>query len=220
MSGAVHLTWGLADQPWDAATTDAARARVPDAILDHMPNYRRWQDVQMGLLGKLLLEQCLVEAGLEPDLVARMSWSDIGRPQLPVPGDFNITHSGGLAACAYDPTGRLGLDAERIQHVPLDELVDALSPREEEGIRRAEDRDTEFCRVWTYKEAVIKADGRGVGIGLSRIDSQDAEVELDGMRWFVRPLTLHPRFACHLATERPDRELCIHECSVSELLAR
>jgi len=199
----VQLLWTLCDEQWDDATLAAVRARVPEHMCARMPNYRRWQDVQMGLSGKLLLLQCLRRAGITTAIVERMTWSATGRPDLPIEGDFNVSHSGGLVVCAYTPRGRLGVDVEKIHHVPLEELADALSDPERASIEAMQDQDTEFFRVWTFKEAVIKADGRGVGLGLKRIDSRAQRVDLDGDVWQVVPVALHPDYWCHVACDRP-----------------
>jgi 4'-phosphopantetheinyl transferase len=83
--------------------------------------------------------------------------------------DVNITHSRGMVACAVGTECLVGIDAE-----PLDRDVDLASATE---ILSADERcwlsrqplseaKGKFLRLWTLKEAVIKADGRGFGLPL------------------------------------------------------
>lgn len=217
-TAAVQLLWTRSTEPWDEATLQAARDRVPDALLDAMPRYRRWQDVQMGLCGKLLLARVLLGAGLDPTILAQMSWSDTKRPSLPLDGDFNLSHSGGLIACAYSPDVRLGLDVELVRQVPLEDIVQALSPEERSTLHAATNSDIEFFRIWTFKEAVIKADGRGVGLDLPAIDSLGDRVRVDDSQWHVRRLQLHDGYDAHLASDRAELAVDSREVTLDELL--
>ena len=175
-AGAVLVLWTLVREPWAEPTTERARAAVPAAWLQRMPNYRRWQDVQMGLAGKLLLRSGLDQLGVDEQLHDRMEWSDSGRPSLPIAGDFNLTHSDGLVACAFSTGGPIGLDVEPIARFPVDDLDQVLTDGERGELKSTADPATEWCRIWTFKEAVIKADGRGVAAsGCERIDSHRDE---------------------------------------------
>jgi 4'-phosphopantetheinyl transferase len=203
MTAAVHVLWSLCAQRWDEETTRAATELVPAHLRARMPRYRRWQDVQMGLCGKLLLARALDRHGPGRAALAQMSWSDAGRPALPCAGDFNVTHGGGLVACARIAEGRIGVDVEELRALPLEDLAAALTPRERRAVEQSARRDDELCRIWTFKEAVVKGDGRGVGIDLQSIDSTEPRVTLDGVVWHVQRLALDGAFVCHVATDRP-----------------
>lgn len=214
----VQMVWTRSTEQWDADTLRAARALVPEALLAHMPRYRRWQDVQMGLCGKLLLAHLLRRAGIDRGAVAAMTWNAEHRPALPVEGDFNLSHSGGLVACARGPRVRLGLDVEHIHPVPVEDIAFALSDAERRKLDAAGNAQSEFFRMWTFKEAVIKADGRGVGIDLRTVDSLSDVAEVDGVRWHVRRLRLHGEYDAHLACDRDGAVVELAEVEVSDLL--
>ncbi len=212
------VLWTRTERPWQPTALALARERVPLAILARMPRYRRWQDLQMGLLGKLLLRAGLRTLGHDPDCLQAMTWSAIGRPALPWSGDFNLSHSGGVVACALSAELRVGLDVERVHAIGADDLARVLTDGERAAIAAAADPSAETCRIWTFKEAVVKADGRGVGIDLQRIDSRRAAVEVDGVTWHVRPLALPAPVACHLATDRAAAAPPLTEVAEAELL--
>jgi 4'-phosphopantetheinyl transferase len=83
----------------------------------------------------------------------------------------------------------------------------------------AADAQAEFFRMWTFKEAVIKADGRGVGLDLTRVSSLGSVAEVEGARWHVRRIPLHEGYDAHLACDRDDIALAIDEAALATLIA-
>jgi len=142
----------------------------------------------------------------------------LARPSLPIDGDFNLSHSDGVVVCALSPTDRIGIDIEPIDRFPVRDIDQVLGDGERAAIDRAADPAREWCRVWTFKEAVIKADGRGVAAGLERIDSHSSTVKLDGESWHVQPVALHSEFCCHLASGSSPIEVDVHEIMLDALL--
>lgn len=79
---------------------------------------------------------------------------------------FSLTHTDALVACAFATRGGVGIDVEGIDaDRPLDGLVEiAFSDREAAWWRRlptARDRAQAFFTIWTLKESLLKASGRG-----------------------------------------------------------
>lgn len=99
--------------------------------------------------------------------------SSYGKPfaqvdEMPNPISFNVSHSGSHGLIAVAPHGRLGVDVEeRISRDDLGSLTDAvLGPSEEREFARlcGKRRTHFFFRMWTLKEALIKA----LGVGFSQ----------------------------------------------------
>jgi 4'-phosphopantetheinyl transferase len=88
---------------------------------------------------------------------------------------FNVTHSHGLGAIAFTTVGEVGIDVEAIQHnIESHELAIANFTRNEAAIIAAErtqqGKALTFFRLWTRKEAVLKAAGGGLLHGLDTVD--------------------------------------------------
>ncbi|MFD0025475.1 4'-phosphopantetheinyl transferase family protein [Streptomyces sp. NPDC058382] len=70
----------------------------------------------------------------------------------------------------------VGVDAEAIRELPVDELArNVLTPRERESVLAAPAgllRSRAFLRCWTRKEAVLKATGVGIVTDLSRLETR------------------------------------------------
>lgn len=78
---------------------------------------------------------------------------------------FNLSHCDGLVTCAVSQLVELGIDVENLDRCAPLELADAcFAPAEEGwlGSLPAAARQTGFFRLWTLKEAYIKATGRGL----------------------------------------------------------
>lgn len=116
---------------------------------------------------RMLLAQSL---GAEPAAI-EFKYSSYGKPSLA--GDwataglqFNLSHSQNLALFALAAQNPVGVDVEEIHPVPnLAELVDLVFSTAEAGeLRRLPDEEKEktFFRIWTRKEACLKATGVGM----------------------------------------------------------
>ncbi len=103
----------------------------------------------------------------------RFSRTAYGKPQLEETRlQFNLSHSGDrlVVAAAWDRP--LGVDVERLRPVPRMTALArrCFAPPELEAWQGlpAAARQRAFFRFWTLKEAFVKADGRGLALGVTR----------------------------------------------------
>lgn len=97
-----------------------------------------------------------------------------GRPILVWPDneptlDFNLSHAGELIACAIVSNGRIGIDIEPVdREVNIQQASHFFSKIELEELYLLppEQQKEHFLRLWTLKEAYIKAQGQGLSIPL------------------------------------------------------
>lgn len=88
---------------------------------------------------------------------------------------FNWSHSGGRALVAIARSVQPGIDLEhRMRRAARDVLALAqrfFAPQEARalGAIPPEQRGLAFLRLWTIKEAALKAEGRGLAYGLHRV---------------------------------------------------
>ncbi len=109
----------------------------------------------------------------------RFEVGDHGKPRiegLPASHDpalsFNLSHSGDLAVLAVSRDGEVGVDVERVRDIDLRIARRYFTGREAEEIAAAESSHqlAAFFRVWTAKEAVVKATGEGIRRGLDTFE--------------------------------------------------
>ncbi|MEO8810674.1 MAG: 4'-phosphopantetheinyl transferase superfamily protein [Rhodanobacter sp.] len=146
-----------------------------------------------------------------------------GRPQLDQRHgsvlDFNWSHSGDHALIAIARGIVPGIDVERRRPKPRalpiaqrffsSDETDALAALPEEA------RASAFFEVWTAKEAVLKAHGRGIGYGLERLRILSTPERLrllqfegeDVARWQLQRLMVAPDLIAALAWRGPPRTI-------------
>ncbi|MBN8742056.1 MAG: hypothetical protein BGP24_17825 [Lysobacterales bacterium 69-70] len=134
---------------------------------------------------------------------------------------FNLSHSGAAAALAIARGVELGVDLETPGRVrPFVALARRyFRPAEAQAVEdaAAADRETVFLRLWTAKEAVLKALGRGLAFGLDRLEFDLAAprprlawIADDGgtaAHWQLRALPVAAPRIGHLAWRGAAREL-------------
>ncbi|HWI09093.1 MAG TPA: 4'-phosphopantetheinyl transferase superfamily protein [Solirubrobacteraceae bacterium] len=206
-SEVVYAFVAVAGQPSasdEALLDDSERARAERFV--RLEDHDRFVLAHAAL--RLLLARCL---GVEPATV-RYAQRAHGKPGLGADLarlEFNMSHSGRLGLLAVARDRPVGVDVEAVRG-----MADALSiadtqfsALEREALRALapSERRPAFFRCWTRKEAVIKADGEGLGRPLSSFDvdlapgSTAALTSFDGRPaelagWSLRDLAAPPGY--------------------------
>jgi 4'-phosphopantetheinyl transferase len=144
------------------------------------------QDRLIYVAAHVMLRRVLREYldGAEPAIIR----NPLGRPELATgPGggpalSFSLTHTRGFAACAISNEACIGIDAEDIRRpIAIGEMARRwYAPKEVVLLERIpkERRAEMFFRIWTLKEAILKATGHGLRIEppLFSVDPERAQV--------------------------------------------
>jgi 4'-phosphopantetheinyl transferase len=149
---------------------------------------------------------------LAPQAV-RFSYLEHGKPALgPAHASairFNLAHSGDLALYAVTLAHRIGIDVERIgnrNHLAIAERY--FSPREIAALKSASEAEQAliFYRIWSRKEAIVKAVGTGLSMPLSSFsvaaDGEPETLELAHEHWNLLSIATEPGFQAALATSQ------------------
>jgi 4'-phosphopantetheinyl transferase len=175
---------------------------------------------------RTLLRQILAEyVDASPERL-RFGYGAQGKPFLLDAPDlhFNLSHTADLLVVAVARGRPVGVDVEAVATDAVIDLVApvVLSPPELAMCRRlsGQTRREAFARIWTRKEAYIKADGRGLSFPLMHIDVATSEhrVRLRDdardawtacSRWTLQPVEVAPGYAATVAAEGSDwRSAC------------
>lgn len=154
-----------------AGLAAVAETLTEDAVHVWLISYTR--ELRRLPLVKILAAYLRVEA-VDVDLVD----GEFGRPALALRHgrslDFNWSHSGDRALVVVAHGMAPGIDIERLRDRPRALQVADRYFRPDETARLAAlpdaDRSLAFLRLWTAKEAVLKALGRGIAFGLERLE--------------------------------------------------
>lgn len=109
--------------------------------------------------------RCYADAqGIAVSLPPKLGFGEMGKPFLPDTPQlhFNLSHCSGLAVCLLSHT-ECGVDCESIRPCKQRVAERVCNAQELAALKAAKDADFLFTRLWTLKEAYVKA----IGIGIS-----------------------------------------------------
>ncbi|MCE6950259.1 4'-phosphopantetheinyl transferase superfamily protein [Cereibacter sphaeroides] len=147
--------------------------------------------------------------GLDPARIA-FRYNRFGRPELPGGPSFNLSHCGGLAALALCSSAAVGVDIEAIRPIERAVATRFFAPSELQALEPLAGADWEqaFFRLWTRKEAFLKAVGTGLDTPLASFDvtAEDSPrlIRAEGQRvqdWTLIHLSLAPDLPGAVAVE-------------------
>lgn len=140
--------------------TDAERARAD--------RYRFDDDRRRSIVARAATRRILSRMTGAAPLELPIVEGEHGKPALAGNEiEFNASHSGDLVALAFARATPVGIDVERRRkmHDPLGIARRFFSEAELAFVENAEDIAAAFFIVWTAKEAIVKASGKGIGAG-------------------------------------------------------
>lgn len=161
--------------------------------------YRLRDDRLRSLAGLQLLKHALQLMGYSQFRLTELISTEYGKPGIPYPADFSISHSGMLCCCVVTRKGAVGIDVERLREVNPQLGKKYLFPDD----KLPRDNLT-LLRHWTCKEAVLKATGEGLHGNLRAISIIEEDTRLFAdyhqQRWCLTPLALAEGYVAHLAS--------------------
>src|SRR3990167_385319 len=178
----------------------AARFRFPN----HRQRYIAARATLRQLLGMYL--NCLPES-------LSFIYTEHQKPFLTSPDyqalQFNLAHSDAIAIYAFNLNHAIGIDIEKVQGTFNQSVAERyFSEKENQALNTLsnEEKLLGFYRIWSRKEAIVKAVGKGFSIPLASFSvSATDELEsitLENKNWSLLPLTLHPHYQSALACNR------------------
>lgn len=114
-----------------------------------------------------------------------------GKPTLPGGPEFNVSHSGDVVLIGVTDGIPIGVDVELVREKPrLDAIARRFFSKSEADYLEALDstqRTAAFFRLWTLKEALVKAIGTGIAGNLSQTEVDTATLLDDHPRFLRMP---------------------------------
>lgn len=135
---------------------------------ERLARYRSRETAERYVVTRSLVRVVLSERLGRPPAEIEVSRTQTGKPVITDQVHFNVSHSGDLILMAVSSQRPVGVDVERRRHVPR---VGALEQRWLTETERRDfttlrglgvDESDAFLRVWSLKEARLKALGVGI----------------------------------------------------------
>ncbi len=169
---------------------------------DKISRYRRWEDAQLSLLGRVLLVK-----GME-QMNSSFEESDLKYTQYNKPYfscndiSFNISHSGKVVVCALTNLGDIGIDIEKIEPIIALDFKSHMTQNEWECINKSKDSNNSFFNYWTKKESVIKTHGKGLSIPLKSFEVKNDKTTIDSENFFLKEIMVEEGYSCYVALKK------------------
>lgn len=147
--------------------------------------YRRWEDVQRSLVGKVLIRKLISKKFQLESKDIDFYIDKYGKPFFKAQNNchFNISHSGEWIVCAIADHS-VGIDIEEVSDIDLGIAYRFFSDQEQEDLKRLSPKEQNiyFFDLWSLKESYIKKLGMGLSIPLHSftIRKKEMGITIDG----------------------------------------
>ncbi|CAA6801264.1 MAG: Unknown protein [uncultured Sulfurovum sp.] len=160
-------------------------ASLPPKMQVEVSRYTLKKDKQRTLAGKLLLLNYLTENTIFT--LFDISKTSYQKPYIKNSNlSFNISHSGDYVVCACSKFNTIGIDIEDTsQQIEFNDFHEVLSGEEFQKILNATHSLKEFYRIWTGKEGVLKAEGKGLLGEIKEVELAKNTVFFKNKKYFI-----------------------------------
>ncbi len=207
----IYVLYTTNDSPIAENTFKMYLNYLPDHLKEEVLKYRKWNDKQNCLIGKILLSlgyNQIEDRELDFNFLKR---DKFGKPYLIDSNfEFNISHTKNTVVCAFSKD-KIGIDIETVREIDLQYFETVFSIQEMKTIK-AEDIN-KFYEIWTKKEALAKAVGKGFGIDFLTIKVDDESVFYEDEQWQTNHFILNDNF-CSLVFKNPKNRIRIKCLSI------
>ena len=154
--------------------------------------YRQATSRNQHVIGRGMARRLLGSDSVAPTDIG-FGYEDYGKPYVESPTDakrpFNVAHTNGLVLCGLGDANAIeliGVDVESLARRTSTELAERFFAAPEiASLRRRPDSDQKrfFLRIWTLKEAFIKAIGTGLRTPLADFAFHDIDSDNPGIEF-------------------------------------
>lgn len=188
---------------------------------DKLLRYRRWQDVQLSLIGKLLVKRGMSFFNKEIEL-QEFFFTKYNKPYFKNNDvSFNISHSGEMVVVYMtNKDENIGIDIEENHKLKIEDFKNQMTTYEMNKIFNSKDPLNEFFLYWTQKEAALKAHGNGLLIPLKSFEIKEGKTLIESDKYYVTEVNLREGYSCHVASQQKinKEHIIIREISIDKFI--
>lgn len=159
--------------------------KLPKEAEQKVLAYHQIEDRKRTLLGKMILLDYLEKH-------TTLTLFDIKHTKYNKPYidssniNFNISHSGKYVVCAFSKSNPIGIDIEEIStNINLNDFKDFLPKSDFSMIDKSPNPLKTFYTIWTKKEALLKADGKGLFNDIKKVQIIDDKISFENRDYFT-----------------------------------
>ena len=181
----------------------------PANIARDIDRYHRLIDKKSRLVARLLIHKYYSDADLS------FNWSDWAltekkKPYMDGKPNFNISHSREKVLVGFSDQYEIGVDIEYKQAVDVSAFASYFHPEEIDFLESNEHSLEAFYKIWTRKEALLKAIGVGLLSGLNGVNVLLDEVNHDG-NWQLKEIEVDRYYCACICAEKKTEDLLVQQ---------
>ena len=174
--------------------------KFPADYQEKIKRYRRWQDAQLSLLGRIVLFKGIEEIYNHDAHNKVIKHTKYNKPYFD--NDlirFNISHSGDIVVCALSDEHEIGIDVEIVTDIEIEDFKSNITEIEWNKIVSSNNIKDSFFDYWTQKEAVIKAHGQGLSIPLTSFEISDNTTKIEEEKYYLKEIKIDKNYKCYIS---------------------
>ncbi|OXA90088.1 4-phosphopantetheinyl transferase [Flavobacterium hercynium] len=193
--------------------------KFPVDYQEKIKRFRRWEDAQLSLLGRILLYKGVEEIYKQNPHTKIIKHTEYNKPYFDNDKiQFNISHSGEIVVCALSDEQEIGIDIEIVSDIKIADFRSQLTENEWQKIALAANANHSFFEYWAQKEAVIKTHGHGLSIPLTSFEIVDNTTTIHNEEYYLQQLNINEKYKCYLALKTNNSSITIKEFNHNEIL--
>ena len=186
--------------------------KFPLDFQEKIKRYKRWQDAQLSLMGRLLLLRGIQEIYNLDYTNKTIFYTEYNKPYFNQDSiHFNISHSGNRVICAITKRSEVGIDIEKISNIEIDDFEAQFSRNEWSKITHSSNQKKTFFDYWAQKEAVIKSHGHGLTIPLKSFEISENTTIINNQKFYLNEIKIDEEYKCYLSLKLSVDEIYIKQ---------
>ena len=155
---------------------------LPDYIALEIDRYKFNDDKKCRLISRLLIQKFVLETTSVWDWE---NWkrTEMNKPYIKNGPFFNISHSGKIVVVVFSIKSPIGIDVQEMNDIDIRELASFFHESELLFLEKNKFEIDQFYKIWTRKEAFLKAIGIGFLEGLDNFNVLTDSIN-HNMSWY------------------------------------
>lgn len=155
--------------------------QLQNKISSYVGNKKKQQRIE----GLALLSTALKYNKIDENHINSMYYNSFGKPFINAKIDFSISYSHNITILGIIKNGLIGVDIEQIRTIDYTLYKDYFNHKEWKFMSQNSFNEAVFFKLWTRKEAVVKAIGKGVFIEFNLVEVLQDSIIIDDKKLYL-----------------------------------
>lgn len=160
--------------------------KLPSSLQKKINIYTSLNKQQQRIDGLELLQEAILDFELDTSIynLNTIQYSEKGKPFFDDKVAFSVAYTDSCSVLVFSKAIKVGVDIEKRKPINVLDYKDCFTPKEWETILSTKDKELQFYKLWTRKEAVAKAIGLGMFMVFNELEVLNDVVVLE-QKWAI-----------------------------------